>query len=551
MDLRPYQIEALEAWDKFVDGGGKRGLMVLPTASGKTVVFAQLPKKYGRTLVLAHREELLDQAAEKLQAANPTLTVAVEAADRRAGSADLVVGSVPTLGRAGSKRIHDIGDFNLLVVDEAHHASPSNSTYKRVLDHFGHVPRLGVTATPQRGDHKSLAGVFDSIVYFRSIEDMIKEGWLVPPVGYRVKTGSDLSDVHLRGGEFVENELADAVDNQARNELAVSAYQELAIGRRAVVFAVNVAHGEHLAEAFRAAGVSCESVFGKTDKEIRKEVLANFAAGKISVLTNCAVLTEGWDDPGVSCLILARPTRSTLLYTQIIGRGLRLHPQKDDCLVIDLADACAGKKPVGLPTLMGLPDDMDLQGKKVHEVAEKYRELEEKSPEEASRVSSVDDLDAAFEKIDLFRPPELSAETAEFSKLIWMEIAHEHWVLNLGGDHRERINIQSDAIGNYVVSLQSNLGSKVLGKTDNMVLAFNKTDNWVRKNRDERMGLLNRDALWRNDKPTEKQIAILKKNGIPITADMTKGQASLILDKIFADKPRRQVPPWVKKKGSF
>lgn len=547
MKLRPYQIEALEAWDQFVDKGGKRGLMVLPTAAGKTVVFAQLPKKYGRTLVLAHREELLDQAAEKLAAANPSLTVAVEAAARKAGNADLVVGSVPTLGRNGSKRIHDIGDFNLIVVDEAHHASPDNQTYQRVLNYFPDALRLGVTATPQRGDGKSLNNVFDEVIYFRTIEEMIEEGWLVPLVGYRIKTGSDLSGVHLRAGEFIESELAEAVDTDERNRLAVRAYQELAIGRRATVYAVNVEHGEHLAETFRDAGISCEAIFGKTDKELRRQVLANFAAGKISVLSNCSVLTEGWDDPGMSCLILARPTRSALLFTQIVGRGLRLHPpDKEDCLVIDLADACAGKKPVGLPTLMGLPSDLDCEGEKLHEVAKRYRELEAKSPEEASRVRSAKDIDTAWERIDLFRPAQLSPDVVEYSQYIWIEVGPQHWVLNIGGEEREKMAIEADPLGNYVVSLNSARETKILGQTADMVSAFSRSDRWVKNNRSDKTVLLDQNAAWRTQPPSEAQLKWLKKYNIPITADMTKGQASLILDKLFASKPKpKGPPPWV------
>jgi ATP-dependent helicase IRC3 len=548
MELRPYQQEAIDAWGDFVNRGGKRGLMVLPTASGKTVVFAHLPRIYGKTLVLAHREELLDQAAAKLQAANPTLSVGIEAAERTADGADLVVGSVPTLGRARSKRLEkfDPDEFGLVVVDEAHHASPDNTTYARVLDYFSDVPRLGVTATPQRGDKKGLVGVFDEVIFFRSIEDMIKEGWLVPPVGYRVKTGDDISDVHTRAGEFVESELAEAIDNPGRNQLAVDAYLELAIGRRACVYCVNIAHAEHMEEAFRAAGLSVASVFGHTDKQLRRQYLSDFAAGKISIMVSVGVLTEGWDDPGVACLILARPTKSTLLYTQIIGRGLRLHEAKDDCIIIDLVDACAGKKPVGLPTLMGLPSELDTQGKPLHEVAERFRELEALSPEEASQVKDTEDLEKAFERIDLFRVPPPDPFVMEMSKFIWMETGPEHWVLNLAGENREKLSIQADALGRYEVAFQAGAKRQVLGAFNDVVKAFAKTDHWVKQYRGDRSALVERDAVWRHDPPTDKQLQWLRKYKVPITEGLTKGQASLILDRLFGNTPKRQVPAWVK-----
>jgi hypothetical protein len=435
--------------------------------------------------------------------------------------------------------LDDIGDFNLLIVDEAHHASPDNLTYQRVLDHFAEVPRLGVTATPQRGDRKGLIGVFDDVVYFRSIEDMIREGWLVPPCGYRVRTGTDLSGVRTRGGEFIESELAEAVDNDSRNRLAVEAYIELAVGRRACVYCVNIEHAEHMEETFRQAGFSVTSVFGHTPKDTRKERLADFSKGRYSVMVSVGVLTEGWDDPGVSCLIMARPTRSPLLFTQIIGRGLRLHPpDKTDCLIIDLADACVGKKPVGLPTLMGLPPDFDSKGKALHEVAERFRELEAKSPEEASRVKDVDDLETAFEKIDLFRPAMLDPAMAEITQFTWFEIGEGHWTLNLAGPDSEKLDIRVDAIGKYTVSLKGRAGGRVLGQTDDMMLAFAKTDNWVRQKRQDRITLLDRDAMWRNTPPTEKQLKWLRKFKVPVTKDMTKGQASLILDRLFASRPR-------------
>lgn len=550
MKLRPYQEAALEAWDAFVGKGGRRGLMVLPTASGKTVIFAHLPKTYGKTLVLAHREELLDQAADKLRQANPELTVGVEAAERTADGADLVVGSVPTLGRARSNRLTKFNpqEFGLVVVDEAHHASPDNSTYARVLDYFKDVPRLGVTATPQRGDKKGLIGVFDEVVYFRSVEDMIREGWLVPPVGFRVRTGDDLSGVHTRAGEYVESELVAVVDNARRNKLAVDAYMELAIGRRACVYAVNIDHAVHLEEAFRDAGLSTGSVYGHTPKDTRRQTLKDFYDGKISIMVSVGVLTEGWDDPGVSCLILARPTRSPLLYTQIIGRGLRLHPEKDDCVIIDLADACAGKKPVGLPTLMGLPPDVDCKGKPLHEVAARFRELEALSPEEASMVTDVDDLESAFERIDLFRIPPPDPYLLEVTKFVWMEVGQGHWVLNLAGPDREKMTIETDPLGQYVITYHKGKKEQILGYGTDLVRTFSRTDEWVRTHKSDRSALIDREAVWRDQPPTVNQMKYLKKYGVPLGPVKTKGQASLILDKIFSTNPKPVNEGWEKAK---
>lgn len=548
--LRYYQKEALEAIEAKKKDGVRRQLVVLPTGGGKTVVFAQLPKIYGRTLVLAHREELLEQAKEKIEWANPGLEVEIEQGSRHAGRADVVVASVPTLGRAGSGRIEKYprGYFDVVVIDEAHHAAAPS--YGRILDYFDSALRIGVTATPQRGDKTRLTDVFDEIVYFKSVGDMISEGFLSPLTGIRIPTDVDISGVHTSHGDFSEKELSQAVNVEARNRLIVEAYRKFAPGRKAIVFCVDVAHAHDAASAFTASGLRCGVITGAMSGDERAETLGRFRSGGLDVLTNCMVLTEGFDEPSVDCIILARPTQSQLLYTQIVGRGTRLNEGKQDCLIIDLADATKGKKPMGLPTLMGLPPDFDLENQDLVEIGEKFKRLEALAPNEAARAKSVKDLDEAFERIDLFRPPPPNPELLQYSNLIWMEVGPDSYYLSLGGDRRESIHISTNALGQWVVGLRGDEGERVLGVVPEMTEAFVRSDRWVKKNRAEVMALVDANAAWRTAKvpPTEKQLRILRKHGVPITDDLTKGSASQIIDKIFAQNPKKAKPAWLERK---
>jgi ATP-dependent helicase IRC3 len=426
--LRPYQTEALDAIVDSYSKGIKRQLVVLPTGAGKTVIFSHLPKILSHPtpmLVLAHRAELLDQAKDKILSSNPHLDVEIEQAERRAGHVDVVVGSVATLGRNNTPRIQEYPNnyFKTIVIDEAHHAAAPS--YQRIVEYFNPDFILGVTATPQRSDSTRLIDVFEEIVYYKSIQDLIKDGWLSPLVGYRVKTNVDISEVEIKNGDYVQAQLEDKIDNPERNAHIVASYRRLADSKKALVFASGVRHAENLALSFQSASVDAAVIVGTTPPEERQQILSDFSSGKIKVIVNVGVLTEGFDEPSVEAIILAKPTRSALLYTQIVGRGTRLHPGKEHCTIIDISDTTKGKKPIGLPTLLGLPPDFDLQGQSLTEVAEKFEELQNYCPGEAVRVLNPDDIDLAYARINLFMPPPPSPFVQEYSKLVWAEVGED------------------------------------------------------------------------------------------------------------------------------
>jgi len=388
--LRDYQQECLKTILYRYKTGVRRQLVCLPTGTGKTVIFASFPKFFRmkrRMLVLAHREELLEQAREKIIRANPHLSVEVEQAARSAGSTcDVVVGSVQTLGRQSSSRIRRIApdEFYLVVVDEAHHAIAP--TYRRVLKWLGVMEPgtrkllVGFTATPKRGDGQGLDRVFEEIVFSRTLPEMIASGYLVPVSGYRVETSVDLSHVKIRLGDFISSQLSEAVNIKERNDLVIDVFKKYLSDRQTLCFCVDVAHTYSLEKAFCDAGVSVASVTGEMSSEKRRKTLQDFSEGRVRVLTNCMVLTEGYDESSVSGIIIARPTRSSLLYVQMIGRGTRLHTGKKDVMIIDLVDVTKDHSLITLPSLFGLSDKFDLEGHTASKVQEALQWVEQNRP---------------------------------------------------------------------------------------------------------------------------------------------------------------------------
>lgn len=542
MKLRPYQVEALEAVVEAEKRGITKQLIVLPTGCGKTVIFTSLgnvrPNSYPM-LVIAHREELLDQAADKFAQANPDLKVGKEQATHAADlDCDVVVASIATIGRATGDRIKkwEPGHFRTIVIDEAHHAAAQS--YVRAVDYFDCDVLLGVTATPQRGDNVNLQDVFSEVVYYKSILEMIQGGWLSPLVGYRVDTGTDISSVGSRAGDYIESELTQAIDTPERNALIVKAYNDLAAGRPTLVFAAGIQHAKDIVKAFKDHGpsVSVDCILGETDSAVRHDLYARVRSGECQVLVNVGVLTEGFDEPSISCIILARPTRSNGLYTQIVGRGTRLFDGKRDCIVIDLADVTKGKKPIGLPSLLGLPSDFDLDGRELTDAFDSVSELLQKSPEAISRVRSFEDIDAEYKLIDIFRPPRPSATVLEHSNFIWTEVSDGEF--SIGVAPTVRMHIIGSLLGGYDLLLECKGIRSTLFKSADIRETFAYADKYVERTYPAEVKMLKIDAAWRRDGPTEKQLKYLRRIGVPITTDLSKGEASLIISKYIEDHPR-------------
>ena len=410
--LRPYQRDAIDAVLSARKQGMRRMVIALPTGSGKTVIFSRLASMASRpVLVLAHRSELLTQARDKLQRTliergYPDARVEIEQADVRASpAAQVVVASLRTLHTERLARLMDAIDFGLIIYDECHHAPADDNL--RILRQLGVFNAdwdgtlLGFTATTMRADGKGLDTVFEEIVYSRSLPEMISDSYLVPVRGFRVSTHADLT--HIGGsGDLSPDELEEAVNIEDRNALVARSIQELARDRRTIVFCVTVAHARNLCRALNALGVRAGLIHGEMKRPDRAKVLQMFADGRLQAITNVGVLTEGFDDPGVSCIAMARPTKSVGLYAQMVGRGMRLAPGKNDCLVIDFVDV-SSMSLVTLPSLMGLPRELDLEGQPVGEILPFFKNLAFDFPGfeiEAGEIS----LSAIKERAEQFDP---------------------------------------------------------------------------------------------------------------------------------------------------
>ena len=344
ISLRDYQEQTLAALGS--PEATDADLVVCATGGGKTIIFAELLnrslKPGQRALVLAHRDELIDQAVEKIRMVAPDLVIDREKAEHRAprhismfgtGERSVVVASVQTLR---AKRLSEWPKdaFSLIVCDEAHHATAIS--YTTIFDYFG-CRRIGVTATPSRTDGKPLGDVFKRIAVDFGIRHLVQRGWLVPVNAQVVRSSVDLSDVKITAGDYAQGELERAVNVDDRNELILAAIEKFGEGRQTIVYAAGVDHAKVLAEDLSRLGISAEPIWGEMDKALRKDSLARFRAGGIRVLTNFGVLTEGFDEPKVGCIVLARPTQSELLLCQMIGRGTR--PLDEIARAFDPVDA--------------------------------------------------------------------------------------------------------------------------------------------------------------------------------------------------------------------
>lgn len=336
MTLRPYQEEARrKVEDEWIKGVLKT-LLVLPTGCGKTIVFAKITEDMARSgervLILAHRGELLDQAADKLKKATGLGCSAEKAEQSCLGEwFSVTVGSVQSLQQ--EKRLSQFpGDyFSVIIVDEAHHAISEG--YQRVLKHFPDAKILGVTATPDRGDMKNLGQFFESLAYEYTLPKAIKEGYLCPIQALTIPLKLDISNVGIQSGDFKTGEIGTALDPYL--PLIAEQMKKYCRNRKTVVFLPLIRTSQKFRDCLEENGFQAAEVNGTS--EDRAEILSDFNNGKYNVLCNSMLLTEGWDCPSVDCIIVLRPTKVRSLYSQMVGRGTRLSPEtgKKNLLLID------------------------------------------------------------------------------------------------------------------------------------------------------------------------------------------------------------------------
>ena len=367
---RDYQIEALNALKEGRLKGAKRQLIALPTGSGKTIVAAYDIKRVVKhtglgAIFMAHRDELINQPADKIPMVWEDATIGKVKAESNQLGRQITLASVQTI--QGEKRLQQLIDaqaYSLLYVDEAHHATAE--TYKRVINGLTAAnPNLvvvGLTATPVRADGTRMATIFNEVTYQRTMLDLIEAGYLSDLELEQVPLDVSIDGIPKTDGDLKPSEVRRIVTRPDIMASMVQAWKSNASSRRTIAFAVDVEHAKQLAATFNAGGVKADVIFGDMPHEERKKRLADFQAGKLSVLVNCQILVEGFDDialhdaPPLSCIMLARPTLSQSLYIQQIGRGLRPSPDKDVCLVLDFAYNSTRHHIVQLPHLFGMEE---------------------------------------------------------------------------------------------------------------------------------------------------------------------------------------------------
>lgn len=591
--LRAYQRDCLNAVADARADSINRLLVKMPTGTGKTVVFAAMPEwdpirqwleqfdeNQRHMLVIAHREELLDQAADKIAAANPHLHISIEQGDRYASPmSDVVIASIQTLAASGFKRLDRLmkrHTFRLVIVDEAHHASAN--TYRGALSRLGFLPPpevdvdeideatqdeadeaavgleawdavaprdrllVGVTATPNRSDSIGLGCVFQRIVYSYDLKQAIQDTHLVPIVPWVVETRTSIDDVSLSRGEFNQRELADAVNNTNRNKLTVASYLEKGLGRQALTFSVDVAHAEALAQEYQLAGVTTAVISGKTPKDTRRNILSEFRRGRIDMLSNCMVLTEGTDLPMVSCIVQAKPTKSGLLYEQMLGRGLRPNGAgKLDCILIDIVDIARRHSLQTAASLWGLPPNLKPNGKKLDELEAEWDAFKEEFPHltlTGMKPMTLEEMRATVKTFDIWSVPKMGA-LAEGLSMNWtpaMDMSSFRltypWL-----DSKETIVVSSDLLGKWVAKVTTyvkgpdgksaaGLISVVGSDFRDAQKAMRAAETFVLRERRSSARIVAAGVAWRSNPASEKQLAALRRMRAPVRPNMTSGEAS-------------------------
>lgn len=539
--LRTYQVDAVDAVIRAWASGMQRPAVVAATGAGKTVVFAHLIGRWAgahpgrRALVIAHRGELLDQAADKIWKANPGLSVGVVKAGRDETSADVIVASVQTLTRPG--RVERIRDVGLVVYDECHHAAADgNLSVLKRLGCFreGGPVAVGFTATMARSDEKKLSRVWESVVSTTDILTLMKAGYLCDarPLAIEI-AGLDLATVARRTGDFADGSLSDALSGSNAHDGIVKAYLEHGEGRPTGLFAPTVAFATMCRDAFRSAGVSAEIISGKTEASEREEIYEDFRSGKTRILCNCQVLTEGFDMPRMSCLIIARPTQSPVLYTQMVGRVLRTHPEKDHALILDVVGAVENNSLAGLIDLS--PDIVDPKD------GESVMEAMERAAREKRRRGGAIPLEHMTA-----RQVELFANSAG----AWKQTRAGVWFI---GTRTRNFVLWPDGDDTFLVAGYRKHGAargQTLARGLSMDVAKNVAEEAAfDSERADSFSVADRRAPWRGRKEiSSKQRSLADELGVVIEPGMKSGQVSDAIDIELASrfldpklKPRNEV----------
>ncbi|RKF63111.1 putative mitochondrial ATP-dependent helicase irc3 [Erysiphe neolycopersici] len=571
--LREYQEECVQSILSYISKGQKRLGISLATGAGKTVVFTQLidriespEERRDQTLILAHRHELVEQAARHCSQVYPEKTVEIEMGSIHAtGLADITVASIQSITSGSRISKFDPSRFKLVLVDEAHHIVAS--TYLKTLDYFGlstlqkDSPILvGVSATMSRSDGLRLGKAIDHIAYHKDYVELIDEKWLSKLIFTTVRTEADISKVrHGVNGDFQAGELSRILNTDNINKVTVRSWLERCSNRKStLVFCVDLQHVIGLTNTFREHGIDARFITGSTSKSERSERLDKFKNCEFPVLINCGVFTEGTDIPNIDCVLLARPTRSRNLLVQMIGRGMRLCPGKQNCHIIDMV-ANFERGVVTTPTLFGLdpsvlveeadPEDLRKLKKKKEEEEEASQasELESNLTERNSMQTALFNTKITFTDYlsihDLISDTSLENFIRKMSTLAWVSVGPDRYILS----HMDGCYLcleLSPTDGNFIVKENIVLNSsenklkfarpRILLTTPDFETALKGADTYAKSK--YVMRFIQASAEWRKREATRGQIDFLNKfrteDDKMSYTDLTMGKASDMITKL-------------------
>jgi superfamily II DNA or RNA helicase len=536
LTFRDYQTEGIERTMAAHAAGVRRPAGVLPTGTGKTIVFSGLIDRghalgvYGeRQLIIAHRDELIVQAWKKVRDVAPHLRVGIVKADTNEVRADVVVASVQTLRNLN--RRNQIKNVGLVVVDECHHATAP--TYRAVLDHYGCFEpagspgayALGVTATMMRADSGALGEIWQSVAFRRGVAEMIRRGFLVQPRGKRIEIDKlDLDAVKMSAGDFADKALGDALEGAMAPEAIARAYREHAADLPGILFAPTVRTAELCAAALADGGFRVATVTGTTPIADRRQIFADFEAGKIQIISNCGVCTEGTDLPRAQVCVVARPTKSAGLYVQMVGRVLRPYPGKNYALVLDVTGASQKHSLITTVELDGERRKLATEG-----VADELLTLMDSG-------SAQVDADGDFFVDGTLRTTEI--DLFHGSGLVWMQTKAGVWFIK--GDKRYIVVLPGERAGTWDVAwlAEHHRGESdwiIRGQSDQgYAMAYAEgalVDDERRANRRRRQD-------WKREEITGAQRDLMHRLGVPPPPGirLTKGEASHLIDTTIASR---------------
>lgn len=494
--LRDYQKEVLDIIDRLEPGSY---LIQMATGLGKTATFTNIKRK-GRVLVLAHREELINQPVKYYDC-----PVGIEMADRHSNGEEVVIASVMTLIHRLDKFKSD--EFDTIIIDEAHHAAAKS--YKKIISHFKPRLLLGFTATPNRGDNVRLDDAFQKIIYQKDLRWAIENKYLTDINCLRVNIGYDISKVARRMGDFAVGELEEALNTDALNGAIAEAYKKYAKGAT-LIFATSVKHAQDIAKMIPGA------VAVTADTQNRQELINKFTNREIPCLVNCMIFTEGTDMPLVETIMIARPTQNSSLYTQMVGRGLRLYPGKDKLTLIDLVGVTGKANLCTAPSLLGI-DLNTVPKSQQDEIQGDLFDL----PDLINQKS--DCIDSWIRNIEIVN---LWAKGQQYNlhNVNWFKMPNGDFVLNLKG---KKLRIPA----------QNELGETILDRPMKMQEAFDIAYEFLLENYADQKYLWDLSIVkkWGKSEATEKQKAQVRRFFKDYDVNnLTKLEASQILNRMFA-----------------